>query len=214
MDSASQGQHSPPPWSESPDTESLTLNVRDRFTNRTMSIASLDSSITHLPRYSVLGGQQSLDQEIDANIILDDDPSTQGETTSQFAANDGDIKTTSEDAPHRDRSSLGASSMSPPRYSPIPPRYSGVFGASAQQITAEGLSRTEHTYNICSGLKNKPWATFRIFSEPPVGAAQKHQKFPRFSGGDMVTGLIEFAPDSSQTVNSITVSVGPPSPSA
>jgi len=212
MDSAS-GQHSPPPWSESPDTESLTSNVRDRLTNRTMSIVSLDS-ITHLPRYSVLGGQQSLDQDIDANIILDDDPSTHGETTSQFAANDGDIKTTSEDAPHRDGSSLGASSVSPPQYSSIPPRYSGVFGASAQQVTAEGLSRTEHTYSICSGLKNKPWATFRIFSEPPVGVSQKHQKLPRFFGGDMVAGLIEFAPDSSQTVNSITVSVGPPSPSA
>ena len=206
MDSAS-GQHSPPPWSESPNSGSVTSNVRDRFIDRTVSIASLDS-ITHLPRYSVLGGQQSLHQEIDANIILNDNPSTHGEITSQFPANDGDINTPSEGAPHRDGSSLGTSSVSPPRYSV-------VLGVSAQQVTADsGLSRTEHTYNICSGLKNKPWATFRIFSEPPVGATQKHQKLPRFSGGDMVAGLIEFAPDSSQTVHSITVSVGPPSPSA
>ena len=213
MDSAS-GQHSPPPWSESPDSGSLTSNVRDRLIDRTVSIASLDT-ITHLPRYSVLGGQQSSDQEINANIILDDNPSTHDEITSQFPANGGDIITTSEGASHRDGSSSGTSSVSPPEYSSIPPRYSVVLGASAQQVTADsGLSRTEHTYNMCSGLKNKPWATFRIFSEPPVGATQKHQKLPRFSGGDMVAGLIEFAPDSSQTVNSITVSVGPPSPSA
>ncbi|EDR12159.1 uncharacterized protein LACBIDRAFT_311255 [Laccaria bicolor S238N-H82] len=206
MDSASaSGQHSqesPPPWSESSDSESFTSNVLDRFVDRTISIVSLDS-ITHLPRYSVSGGQQPLDQEIDANIIL----STHGEITSRCPADDGDITTTSGGVPHRDGSILRASPVSPPHYSSTPPRYSGVFGASAQQITAEGLSRTEHTYNICSGLKNKPWATFRIFSEPPVGAAQKHQKFPRFSGGDMVAGLIEFASDSSQTVNSITVSL-------
>ena len=79
----------------------------------------------------------------------------------------------------------------------------------AQNVTTEGLPRTEHTYNICSGLKNKPWATFRVFSDPPVGIVQKHQEFPRFSGGDKIAGLIKLTLDNPQTVNLITVSVSP-----
>ena len=71
-----------------------------------------------------------LDQEINANIIVDNNPSTHGEITSQFPSNDGDINTTSEVAPHGDGNSVGISSVSPPQYSSTPPRYSGAFGAS------------------------------------------------------------------------------------
>lgn len=209
------GQHSPPPWSDSPDTGSLSSNAQRRFISRTISTASLNS-ITRLPRYSVNEGQQPLHQEVDAITLRDDDLYTHHETTpSQFTANDSVKTPSAQSAPPQDNSNVRASvsSLSLPQYSSISPRYSSVLYIPAQNLTAEGLPRTEHTYNICSGLKNKPWATFHIFSEPPVGA-QKHQKLPRFSGGDMVAGLIEFAPDSSQTVNSITVSVGPPSPPA
>jgi hypothetical protein len=206
------GQHSPPPRSDYPDTGSLSSYAQNRFINRTISTVSLNS-ITHLPRYSVHESQRPLDQEDDASTLRDDDLYTHAETTpSPFGANDSDVKTTSpESAPLQDNSNARASvaSLLPPQYSSIPPRYSGTIGIPAQNATAEGLPRTEHTYNICSGLKNKPLATFRVFSDPPVGVVQKHQKFPRFSGGDKIAGLIELTLDNSQTVNSITVSVSP-----
>ncbi|EDR05590.1 uncharacterized protein LACBIDRAFT_302914 [Laccaria bicolor S238N-H82] len=112
------------------------------------------------------------------------------------------------DASHQNRSARASvASPSPLRYSSAPPRYSSVFGVSAQQVTTEGVSHTERTYNICSGLKNKPWVTFRVLSQPSLGASSRHQDFPRFSSGDMVAGLIELTLDSPQTINSITVSL-------
>ena len=171
------GQHSRAPWSDSPVTGSLSSNAQSRFINRTISTASLNS-ITRLPRYSVHPGQQPLDQEVDTCPLRDEDLYTHDETTpSQLTANDSDVKTTSaESVPLQDNSNVRAStpSLSLPQYSSIPPRYSGVFGIPAQNVTTGGLPRTEHTYIICNGLKNKPWATFRVFSDPPVGVVQKH----------------------------------------
>ena len=171
------GQHSRAPWSDSPDTGSLSSNAQSRFINRAISTASLNS-ITRLPRYSVHAGQQPLDQEVDTCPLRDEDLYTHDETTpSQLTANDSDVKTTSaESVPLQDNSNVRAStpSLSLLQYSSIPPRYSGAFGIPAQNVTTGGLPRTEHTYIICSGLKNKPWATFRVFSDPPVGVVQKH----------------------------------------
>jgi len=172
------GQHSRPPWSDSPDTGSLSSNAQSRFINRTISAASLNS-ITRLPLYSVYEGQQQLDQEVDASTLHDNDLHTHDETTpSQFTAIDSVKTTSAKSAPLQDNSNVRASvaSLPLPQYSSIPPRYSGAFGIPAQNVTAEGLPRTEHTYNVWNGLKNKPWATLRVLSDPPVGVVQKHQK--------------------------------------
>ena len=184
---------------------SLTAEPTNRFPHRITARASLNSIDTRLPRYSVLGSQQPISDH-DSELNAD------GETISpQSTTDDGITAPPVEDASPQNRLSARASvaSASPPRYSFAPPRYSRVFGAPAQQLTTEGVSHTEHTYNICSGLKNKPWVAFRIFSQPSLGASSRHQDFPRFSSGDMVSGLIEFTLDSPQTINSITVSVGP-----
>ena len=183
---------------------SLTAESPNKFPHRIVTTASLNKRIgTRLPRYSALGRQQSIsDRELHAN----------GETADSRSTTDDGITTPpAEDASPQNRLSARAlvASASPPRYSFAPPRYSSVFGISAQQVTTEGVSCAEHTYNICSGLKNKPWVTFRVFSQPSIGASPRHQDFPRFSSGAMVAGLIEFTLDSPQTINSITVSVGP-----
>jgi len=184
---------------------SSTAESPNKFPLRITTTASLNSIGTRLPRYSALGSQQSISghngelyaygETIDPRSTTDD-----GTTTPQVG-----------DASPQNRLSSRASvaSASHPRYSFAPPRYSSVFGVSAEQVTTERVSRTEHTYNICSGLKNKPWVTFRVFTQPSQGASSRHQDFPRFSSGDMVAGLIEFTLDSPQTINSITVSVGP-----
>jgi hypothetical protein len=183
----------------------VTAESLNKFPHRIITTASLNSIGTGLPRYSTLGSQQPISDH-DGELYAD------GETINlRSRTDDGITAPAVEDAPPQNRLSARASvaSASPPRYSFAPPRYSSVFGVSAQQVTTEGVSRTEHTYNICSGLKNKPWVTFRVFSQPPLGASSRHQDFPRFSSGDMVAGLIEFTLDSPQTINSITVSVGP-----
>lgn len=195
---ASQNLHSLPPCDDSP----LPLGVQllGRFHNRT-STASLDTINTLLPQYSVL------DQETDTVALWGDDLGAHRELT-HSQADDSDTGTLAGGVSHSENSNRRVSVASvPPRYSFVPPRYSHLFDVLSQQVTEEGVSRTEHTYSICSGLKNKPWATLRVFSQPPLDASPRHQKFPRFSSGDIIAGLIEFTLDSPQTVNSITVSV-------
>jgi hypothetical protein len=195
---ASQDMHSLPPWVDSPETGSLPLGGLRRFLNRTTSTASLNTINTLLPQYS----------ERTISALWGDDLGAHSETI-HSQADDNDSRTLSGGASHSENSNPRVSVVSvPPRYSFVPPRYSHLFEIPAQQVTAEGVSRTEHTYSICSGLKNRPWATIRVFSQPPLGASPRHQKFPRFSNGDMIAGLIEFTLDSPQTVNSVTVSVG------
>jgi len=185
---ASQDLHTLPPMVDSPETGSLPSGGLGRFLNRTNSTASFGTINTLLPQYSE---QIISDQEANTIALSGDHVGAERETT------------------HSENSNPRLSVASvPPRYSFVP-RYSHLFGVPAQQVTTEGVSRTEHTYSICSGLKNKPWATLRVFSQPPLGASPGHQKFPRFSSGDMIAGLIEFTLDSPQTINSITVSVGP-----
>ena len=202
MDSGHQasGQPSRPPLERLSSHRISVINAQSRFINRTISVASLNS-ITRLPRYSVHEGQQPLDQEVDTCPLRGDDLYTHEETTSsQFTANDSDVKTPSaESASLQDNHNIRASAIPFWRF-----RHS-----SPARHNRGAPARTEHTYNICSGLKNKPWAAFRIFTDPPVGVVQKHQKLPRFSGGDNIAGLIELTLDSSQTLNSITVSVSP-----
>lgn len=195
---ASQNLHSLPPCDDSP----LPLGVQllGRFHNRT-STASLDTINTLLPQYSVL------DQETDTVALWGDDLGAHRELT-HSQADDSDTGTLAGGVSHSENSNRRVSVASvPPRYSFVPPRYSHLFDVLSQQVTEEGVSHTEHTYSICSGLKNKPWATLRVFSQPPLDASPRHQKFPRFSSGDIIAGLIEFTLDSPQTVNSITVSV-------
>ena len=106
-----------------------------------------------------------MDQEVDTCPLCDEDLYTHDETTpSQLTDNDSDVKTTSaESVPLQGNSNVASTaSLSLPQYSSIPRRYFGVFGIPAQNVTTGGLPRTEHTYNICNGLKNKPWATFRV----------------------------------------------------
>jgi len=174
---------------DSPETGSLPSGALRRFLNRTTSSASLGTINTLLPQYSE---QIISDQEANTIALSSDD------------LGPGHRETTHSENSHP---RLSVASV-PPGYSFVP-RYSHLFGVPAQQVTTEGVSRTEHTYSIGSGLKNKPWATFRVFSQPPFDASLGHQKYPRFSSGDMIAGLIEFTLDSPQTINSITVSVGP-----
>ena len=184
---------------------SSTAESPNQFPLCVTTTASLNSIGTRPPRYSALGSQQSISNH-DGELYAD------GETIGPRSTTDDGITTPPvEDASPQNRLSARASVASalPPRYPFTPPRYSSVFAISAQQVTTQGVSRSEHTYNICSGLKNKPWVTFRVFSQPSLGASSRHQDFPRFSSGDIVAGLIEFTLDSPQTINSITVSVGP-----
>ncbi|EDR05670.1 uncharacterized protein LACBIDRAFT_329543 [Laccaria bicolor S238N-H82] len=177
---------------------SLNAESPNRFPHRTT--APLNRVGTRLPRYSALGSQQSISD-------YDVEPYADGETIDpRSTTDDGITAPPVEDASSQNRLSARESvgSASPPRYSFAPPRYSSAFGVSAQQVTT---GRAEHIYNICSGLKNKPWVTFRVFSQPSPGASSKHQDLPRFSSGDIVAGLIEFTLDSPQTINSITVSL-------
>ena len=194
---ASQDLPSLPPRDDSP----LPSSGLRRFLNRTTSTASLNTINTLLPQYSEL---TISDQEANTVALWGDDLGVHRETIHSQA---DDSDTTLAGGPsHSENSNPRVSIASvPPRYSFVPPRYSHV---PAQQVTTEGVSRTEHTYSICSGLKNKPWATLRVFSQPPLKASPRNQKYPRFSSGDMIAGLIEFTLDSPQTVNSVTVSVG------
>ena len=198
---ASQDLHSLPPWDDSP----LPSGGLRRFLNRTTSTASLNTINTLLPQYSE---RTRSDQEGNTIALWGNDLVAHRETT-HLQADDSDTGTLAGGTFHSENSNpRGSVASVPPRYSFVPPRYSHLFGVPAQQVTADGVSRTEHTYNICSGLKNKPWATLRVLSQPPLDASPRHQKFPRFSSGDMIAGLIEFTLDRPQTVNSVTVSVG------
>ena len=184
---------------------SLAAESPNKFPHRITTTASHNNIGTRLPQYSALGNKKSI-SDPDGELYAD------GETINPRSTTDDGLTTPPvKDASPPNGLSARASvtSASPLRYSSAPPRYSSVFGVSAQRATTEGVSRTEHTYNICSGLKNKPWVTFRIFSRPSLGASSKHQDFPRFSSSDMAEGLIELTLDSPQTINSITVSVGP-----
>lgn len=177
---------------------SPSIPARRRFFHRTLSISD-NFRFSRLPRYSFLGTETSeVDSEYPPQLphIASDD------------SNGGDP----EAAPGDDNAINAVIDTLPPSYDlASQPQDSTILGGGQISInpaqTPTEAPHIVHRYHIHNGFKNKPWATFCLFSHPPEAPQQKSQKLPRFLGGDDIKGVIELSLNGSQTVHSIDVTL-------
>lgn len=179
--------------------------TRRRFFHRTLSTSTISDSFrfSRLPRYSFLGTETS---EVDGEYA------SQPPHAASDDSNGGGLSNDLEAAPGDDNTTNAFIDTLPPSYElASQPQHSTILGGD-HNSTNPAETHTEaphivHRYHIHSGFKNKPWATFCLFSRPFEAPQQKSQKLPRFLGGDDIKGLIEFSLNSPQTVHSIAVTV-------
>ena len=176
--------------------------ARRRFFHRTLSIGD-SFRFSRLPRYSFLGTETS---EVDSEYA------SQLPHAASDDSNGGGLSNDSEAAPDDDNTINAVIDTLPPSYDLVSqPQYSAILGGGHNSInpaeTPTEAPHIVHRYHIHSGFKNKPWATFCLFSRPFEAPQQKSQRLPRFLGGDDIKGVIEFSLSSPQTVHSIAVTV-------